>query len=182
MSARIQPVTIETAPEAARPMLQALKQAFGVTPNLFATIAHSPEALGMVLSSSDALGKASLSAREIEAINLYTSELNGCGYCVSAHAGLGKRIGLAQADIDALRLGRGATPREEALLSFVRRVVRTGGAGANTELAQLREAGVSDGEVVEALAHVALKQFTNAIALVAGTEIDFPKQPRLPSL
>jgi alkylhydroperoxidase family enzyme len=79
------------------------------------------------------------------------------------------------------RDGHGQNAREDALLGLVRRVVRTGGAGTGTELAALREAGVSDREVVEVLAHVALKAFTNAVALVAQTEIDFPKQPRLPS-
>jgi uncharacterized peroxidase-related enzyme len=182
MTARIQPTTIETAPDAARPMLQAIKQGMGMTPNLFATIAHSPEALAMLLSGMEGLGKGKLSAREVEVVNIYASELNGCGYCVSAHAGLGKRAGLTQPDIDAVRLGRGASPREDALIAFTRRVVRTGGAGVGTELVALREAGLSDGEVIEAIAHIALKAFTNAVALVANTDIDFPRQPHLPSL
>jgi uncharacterized peroxidase-related enzyme len=177
---RIPPTTPETAPEATKPMLDALKKNLGMTPNLFATIGHSPEALGMLLSGMDGLSRGKLSPREVEAVNLYASELNGCGYCVSAHAGLGKRVGLAQADIDAVREGRGGTARESAILRLVQRVVRTGGGGAGTELAGAREAGLTDREVIEVLAHVALKSFTNAVALVAGTDIDFPKQPRLP--
>jgi uncharacterized peroxidase-related enzyme len=179
---RIQPTTIETAPEATRPMLEALKKNLGMTPNLFATIGHSPEALGMLLSAMETLGKGKLPGREVEQINLYASELNGCGYCVSAHGGLGRRVGLSPDDIDAARNGRGGSAREQAILALVRRVVHTGGVGAGRELSQAREAGLSDGEVVEVLAHVALKAFTNAIALVAQTEIDFPKQPRLPEL
>jgi uncharacterized peroxidase-related enzyme len=177
---RINPTTPETAPEATKPMLEALRRNLGMTPNLFATIGHSPESLGMLLTAMETLSKGKLAAREVELINLYTSELNGCGYCVSAHAGLGKRVGLSQADIDSAREGRGATARENALLRLVQRVVRTGGGGAGTELAGAREAGVSDREVLEVLAHVSLKAFTNAVALVAQTEVDFPKQPRLP--
>jgi uncharacterized peroxidase-related enzyme len=179
---RIQPTTIESAPEATRPMLEALKKNLGMTPNLFATIGHSPQALGMILSAMDTLGKGNLSAREVEAINLYASELNGCGYCVSAHAGLGRRAGLSPDDIGAARSGRGGNAREQAILDLVRRVVRTGGLGAGRELTRSREAGLSDGEVVEVLAHVALKAFTNAVALVAQTEIDFPKAPGLPEV
>jgi uncharacterized peroxidase-related enzyme len=177
---RMQPTTIDTAPEATKPLLAALRENLGMTPNLFATIGHSPAALGMILTAMDTLGKGALPAREIEQVNLFTSELNGCGYCVSAHAGLGRRVGLTPDDITAARAGRGANAREQASLDLVRRVVRTGGVGAGLELKTAREAGLSDGEIVEVLAHVALKAFTNAVALVAQTEIDFPKQARLP--
>jgi uncharacterized peroxidase-related enzyme len=180
--ARIHPTTIDTAPDATRPLLEALKKNLGSTPNLFATIGHSPEALGMVLSAMETLGKGALSAREVEAINLHASELNGCAYCVSAHGALGRRAGLSPDDVQAARDGRGAGAREQAILALVRRVVRTGGGGAGTELAAAREAGVTDREVIEVLAHVALKAFTNAVALVAQTEIDFPRQPRLPQV
>jgi alkylhydroperoxidase family enzyme len=53
--------------------------------------------------------------------------------------------------------------------------------GAGTDLARAREAGLSDAELMEVLAHVSLKTFTNAVAILAQTEIDFPKQPRLPA-
>jgi uncharacterized peroxidase-related enzyme len=178
---RIQPVTDQTAPATAKPLLAAVKQQLGMVPNLFATIAQSPESLASLLTAMDALGKGAMSAREIELVNLYTSELNGCGYCISAHTALGKRAGLSADEIDRARTGDAPSPRERALLALVRRVVRTGGAAAGTELAQAREAGIADRDVIELLAHVALKTFTNAVALVAQTDIDFPKAPRLPT-
>jgi uncharacterized peroxidase-related enzyme len=180
--ARIQPTTKDNAPEATRPLLIALAKNLGMTPNLFATIGHSPEALAMLLSAMEQLGKGKLSAADVERINLYASELNGCAYCVSAHGGLGRRAGLSPDAIAEARRGQGSDARQQAIFDLVRRVVRTGGVGAGRELAGAREAGVSDGEVIEVLAHVALKAFTNAVALVAQTEIDFPKQPRLPEL
>ena len=174
---RILPVTSD---HPARPMLDAVQQQLGVVPNLFATIAHSPESLAMLLTASQGLASGALTAREIELVNLYTSELNGCGYCISAHAALGKRAGITPDELDRARLGVAASAREQAILALVRRVVRTGGGGAGTELAGAREAGLGDREIVEVLAHVALKTFTNAVALVAQTEIDFPKPARLP--
>lgn len=177
---RIAPTTFETAPVATKPMLEALQKNLGSVPNLFATIGHSPESLGMLLGAMEALGNGALSGREVESVNLLASELNGCGYCVSAHAMLGRKAGLTPDAIAAARAGRGGNAREQAILDLVRRVVRTGGAGAGRELASAREAGLSDREVVEVLAHVALKAFTNAVALVAATTIDFPKAPKLP--
>ena len=178
--ARIEALTVDNAPEATKSMLQALHKNLGMTPKLFATIGHSPESLMMLLGAMEGLAKGGLTKREIEVVNIFASELTGCAYCVSAHAALARSVGLTPADIEAVRAGRGATPREQAIIGLVRRVVRTGGWGAGSELLALREAKVSDREVVEILAHVALKAFTNAVALVAQTEVDFPKQPHLP--
>lgn len=180
MTNRIAPTTPATAPEAARPILEQLRAGLGKVPNLFATIAHAPHTLRGLLGWDTALGEGSLTRREVEQLNLHVSELNGCGYCVSAHTALGKMSGLTPEETVAARRGTGATAREDALLAFARRVVRTGGHGATTELARLRAAGVTDAEILDVLAIVALKTFTNAAAIVAQTEIDFPRAPELP--
>jgi uncharacterized peroxidase-related enzyme len=182
MSIRIPPVSESTAPEGAQPILAQLKQALGMVPNVYATIAHSPGALASALAWDDAVSRGGLSKREIEQLNLHISELNGCGYCVSAHSMLGGRAGLSADEVERARSGLGATERENALLAFARRVVRTGGARARTDLERLREAGVKDAEVIDALAVVALNAFRNAVNIVAETEIDFPKTSRLPSV
>lgn len=181
MSARITPTTTDDAPELTKPVLQKIKSGLGMVPNLYATIGHSPGALQSVLGWDGAVKEGPLSGRDIELLNLHISELNGCGYCISAHTALGKREKLTDAEIEAARRGTGANERETALLAFARRIVRTGGAGAGSELATARAAGVSDAAIIDVLAIVALKTFTNAVAIVAQTEIDFPRAPHLPS-
>ncbi len=180
MSSRI-PVTTEShAPEATRPLLAQLKQAVGMVPNIYATIGHSPGALQSVMAWNAALAKSRLSSREREQLNLHVSELNGCGYCVSAHATLGSRVGLSPEEIAAARAGSGANERESALLALARRVVRTGGSRAGSELARLRAAGAGDEEVIDVLAVVALSGFRNAVSVLGQLEIDFPRAPQLP--
>jgi uncharacterized peroxidase-related enzyme len=179
--ARIFPETFESAPEQSRPTMEALKKKLGMLPNLFATIAKSPASLNFVVGSMQTLAGGKLSGREIEIVNLLTSEMNGCAYCVAAHATLGRSVGLGPDDVAAVREGRVSSQREQAIVALTRRVVRTGGAGAGTELARAREAGLTDGEIIEVIAHVSLKAFTNAVAILAETEIDFPKPPGLPS-
>lgn len=181
MSSRIAVTTESTAPEASRPILERLRRELGMVPNLYATIGHSPGALGSVLAFSDAVGQGGLSKRELEQLNLHVSELNGCAYCVSAHSMIGGMVGLSAAEQEGARAGQGASERESALLAFARRIVRTGGARAGTELARLREAGVSDAEIIDTIGVVALNHFRNAVNLVAQTPIDFPKAPRVPS-
>jgi len=125
---RIPPVQLPTASERVRPLLEGLKRKLGMVPNLFATVGQSPEALQALLGAMEALGHGALSGREIEQVNLLTSELNGCAYCVSAHGALGKMAGLSPDEIDWARAGRAPSAREQAILALVRRVVRTGGA------------------------------------------------------
>ena len=90
---RIQiPATIEAAPAASRPLLEAVKSQLGVVPNLFRLVANSPVALEGYLGMNGALNKGALPAATRERIALAVAELNGCDYCLSAHTYLGKNI------------------------------------------------------------------------------------------
>ena len=54
---RIQtPATIEAAPQASQPLLEAIKKQLGVVPNLFRMVSTSPAALEGYLGLSGALG------------------------------------------------------------------------------------------------------------------------------
>ncbi len=180
MPARIAPVTAADAPAGSQPLLAEVKKHLGHVPNLFATFGHSPAALSGYLSFANALSKGALTAREVELLNLHVSELNGCGYCLSAHHAVSKGLHMSDREVADARLGIGQSARDQALLALARRLVRTGGAFAGGELAQAREAGLDDAALIEVVAHVASKTFSNGVALLAQTEIDIPKAPRLP--
>ena len=181
MSTRIVPTTRDSAPAATRPLLDQMQATIGMIPKLYATMGHSPGSLQSYLAWDTAVARSSLSRREIELLNLHVSELNGCAYCVSAHHFVAGKSGLDDATIASARAGKGANAREDALLALARRVVRTGGQGAGSDLVRAREAGVSDAEIIDTLAIIALKTFSNSLALVARTEIDFPRPPYPPA-
>jgi AhpD family alkylhydroperoxidase len=84
------PATIEAAPAAAQPLLQAVKKQLGVAPNLFRLVANSPAALEGYVSLSGALAKGDVPAATRERIALAVAEINGCDYCLSAHTYLGR--------------------------------------------------------------------------------------------
>jgi alkylhydroperoxidase family enzyme len=48
------------------------------------------------------------------------------------------------------------------------------GAVDEADLAELRDAGYTDEQIVEIVAHVALNTFTNYVNEVFGTPLDFP--------
>src|SRR5207302_1527192 len=89
----------------AKPLLDAVQKALGVTPNMMRTMAQSPAVLNGYLALSGALGKGSLGNKVGEQLALATAEENGCGYCVAAHTLLGKGAGLSETDADAARAG-----------------------------------------------------------------------------
>jgi uncharacterized peroxidase-related enzyme len=169
------PATVESAPAAAQPLLSGVKAKLGSVPNLFRLLAVSPAALEGYLGLSGALGKGSLDVRTRERIALAVAEFNGCGYCTSAHAFIGKNLaGLSDAEIAANRNGSSTDDRAAAAVRFAIKVVETRGQVTDADVAAIRVAGYSDAEVIEVVLHVALNTLTNYVNEVAETTIDFP--------
>jgi uncharacterized peroxidase-related enzyme len=163
----------QATPEA-QAVLSAVHASLGVTPNLFRVAANSPAALNALAGLNGALAKGRLRAKVRESIALAVAHQNGCDYCLSAHTVLGKGAGLSDAEIAGARDGKSADPHAHAILALASEIVRERGLVGPDAVANARAAGVSDAEIVEIVAHVALNVFTNYLNIVAGTEIDFP--------
>jgi uncharacterized peroxidase-related enzyme len=163
----------QATPEA-QAILAAVEASLGVTPNLFRVAANSPAALNALAGLNGALAKGRLRAKVRESIALAVAQENGCDYCLSAHSALGKGAGLSDADIAGARVGDAADPHVDAILKLADEIVRQRGVVRPDAVSQARAAGVTDAEIVEIVAHVALNVFTNYLNIVAGTDIDFP--------
>jgi uncharacterized peroxidase-related enzyme len=175
MSRLTTPATIEDAPTASRALLEAVKKQLGIVPNLFRLVANSPAALEGYLGLSGALAKGELPAATRERIALAVAEINGCGYCLSAHTYLGKNLAkLDDAEIAANRNGGSNDPKADAAVRFAAKVATTRGHVGDADVRAVKLAGYDDAQVVEIVQHVALNTWTNYINEVAKTEIDFP--------
>lgn len=169
------PATIEDAPTASRPMLEAVKKQLGVAPNLFRLVATSPASLEGYLALSGALGKGQLPAPTRERIALAVAEINGCSYCLSAHTYLGRNLAkLDDAEMTANRNGASNDPKADAAVRFAAKVTRDRGHVSEDDLRMVKMAGYDDAQVIEMVLHVALNTWTNYINEVAKTDIDFP--------
>lgn len=169
------PTSIDTAPTASQPLLQAVQKMLGVVPNLFRVVSNSPAALEGYLGMSGALGKGTLPAQTRERIALAIAEFNGCDYCLSAHAYLGKNLAkLDDAEITANRNGGSNDVKADAAVRFARQVAAQRGHVSDAELQTVKAAGYDDAQVVEIVQHVALNTWTNYLNSVASTAIDFP--------
>lgn len=169
------PATIDEAPAASRPLLEAVKKQIGKVPNLFRLVANSPAALEGYLGLSGALSKGALPAATRERIALAIAEINGCGYCLSAHTDFGKKLAkLDDAEIAANRNGGSLDPKADAAVRFAAKVATTRGHVSDEDVSAVKLAGYDDAQVVEIVQHVALNTWTNYINEVGKTVIDFP--------
>jgi uncharacterized peroxidase-related enzyme len=169
------PKSIDTAPSASQPLLEAVKKQLGVVPNLFRLVALSPAALEGYLGMSGALNKGALPAPTRERIALAVAEANGCTYCLSAHTYLAKNLAkLSDAEIAANRNGASIDPKADAAVRFAAQVVRERGHVSEEDVRAVRAAGYDDAQLIEIVQHVALNTWTNYINEVLKTEVDFP--------
>ena len=172
---RLQPVDPSIATGKAKELLDAVKGKLGIVPNMTRVMATSPVVLESYLGFSGALADGLLDAKTREQLALLTAQQNHCDYCLSAHTAIGKMAGLSHAQILASREGDGSSPRTTAALTFAKRVLDTKGQIGEADLAAVRSAGFSEGEIAEIIAHVALNVFTNYFNIATDVDIDFPK-------
>jgi uncharacterized peroxidase-related enzyme len=165
---------LDDAPEASKPILDAVKQQLGVVPNMFRLFSNSPAALKGLTSLSGALTK-SLDVKTRERIALAVAQVNGCSYCLSAHTYLGLNLAkISPEEIALNRKGSSSDPKADAAVRFAARVTEMRGHVSEEDLAAVRKAGYSDAQVLEIVALVVENFFTNFVNEVAKTDIDFP--------
>jgi len=155
-------------------LLGQIQQAFGATPNMFKAVANSTAALKSMWASFGALGGGVIPAKLGEQIAVAIADRNDCEYCLAAHTALGRKAGASAEEMSAAQAGQSADARTAAALRFAVAVVNNRARIDDADVAGLREAGYSDEEIVEILAHVALNLFTNYINVAFQVPVDFP--------
>ena len=147
----------------------------GIVPNLFRVFGNSPAALEGYLNFSGALAGGVLSAKVREQIALAVAEINDCTYCRSAHTYIGGKVGLSEREIADARKVVATDARTAAILNLARSIVAQCGELSATEFQAARAAKLTDAEIVETTANVALNILTNYVNQVAQTVVDFPE-------
>jgi uncharacterized peroxidase-related enzyme len=176
---RLTTINPAEATGAAAELFANIKKAAGKVPNLYATVGTlSPDSLGLVLATEGVLGKSSLSKVDIEAIKLTVSEVSGCDYCLAAHTIMGKMAGL-QPDV-MLNVRAGAVTgdaKRDALVHFVRTLVKTSGTTPASEVEAVRAAGYTEQQLIEIALAITSITFTNLVNRINDTTLDFPAAP-----
>jgi uncharacterized peroxidase-related enzyme len=174
---RIQPVNPEIAVGRTKELLDGISVKLGTVPNLMKTFAQSPAALQFFFAGSQALSGSVIPAKVREQIDLVVSQANGCDYCLAAHTQLAKGFRLTDDQIADARRGRLDDPKTAAILEFATALVEHRGRLTDDHFAAARSAGLTDVELADVVAAVALKVFTNYFAIAAQVDVDFPPAP-----
>lgn len=178
---RIAIIDPKTATGDARRLLDAVQAQLGTTPNFIRVLANAPKALEGFLGLYGAAAGFSLDKAAQERIALAIAEGNACQYCVSAHTAIGRHAGLSDAEMLLNRRGGAGDARNAAAVTLARAINDNLGELTNQEFDTARSAGLSDAEIVEVIALVALNIFTNLIGKATRVNIDFPQVTLLPT-
>lgn len=170
---RIKLLSKEQASGSAQKALDSLTNG-GKIINIFKAMANSAAVLKSYAGIAGALAEKTLDNTIAEKIALLIAKINGCEYCNAAHSYLAKDV-LSQDEISQARQGKSDNKKVQSALDFAAAVMKKAGKVSDEELAKVKEAGFSDGEILEIIAIVALNFFTNAINNVTQTPVDFPK-------
>ncbi len=118
----------------------------------------------------------------LEAVGVYVSLINSCPYCVSHHSSGLKRLlcdDMASNEIiSALRKGRPAaasgslSPRDIAALDYVMLLTKSPAAVTQVSLDKMRDAGLSDGEILEVNQVAAYFAYANRTVLGLGVNTE----------
>lgn len=172
---RLKALSPDQASGKTKELFNAINSKFGMVPNMMRTMGNSSAFLEGYLNLSGALSGGSLGPKIGTLIALAVAEANACNYCLSAHTYLG--INLGKIDVGTIELARLALakdPRTGVILKFAQTLVEKKGQVSDSDVDEVKVAGVTEGEVGEIVGHVALNILTNYFNNAAKTEIDFP--------
>lgn len=175
--ARIATYEVSTASSEVKEIFAEIEGAFGKVPNLFLTYAnHLPLLKANWNKVKAVMGEGTLSQKTKQAIAVLVSRDNGCAYCVAAHTGALRAIGVSAEEIKSIEenLERANfTTTERALISFARKANSAPLRVSDEEFAAVKQSGASDAEIIEALGVMELFTAFNKFLDVLQVEIDF---------
>jgi uncharacterized peroxidase-related enzyme len=158
-----------------------LNKSLGFVPNLYAYYAKSETALSDYLTLQNR--KTSLRNKEKEVINLATSQVNNCAYCLAAHTVLGKNVGFSDQQILDIRQGKAPFDEKlDALAAFTKATVEQRGRASEAHKTALLEAGYTEANLVDVILLIGDKTISNYLHNTTNLPVDFPAAPALPTL
>lgn len=163
-----------------RSILESVKKKMGMVPNLYATIGYSSAALKSMLDTDVALSHDSaFSAKDREAINLIVSQVNLCDYCLAAHTALAKMRGFSEEETLQIRKAEFSDSKLNAVILLAKSIAENKGAATPSSLQVFFDLGYDEKSLIELIALISLRTFTNYVFSNTHIPIDFPTAPSL---
>lgn len=150
-------------------VFEAARRRFTFVPDLIRALAVRPEVANAQSALRDnLLGDASsLGKRRSDLIALAVSAINGCAYCATAHAGMMvARQDLSEDEVARLLKDWRALeldPADRAMLEFAEKLTFDPSSITDADIESLREAGLSDLNIYDAVLLTAYRNFINRV-------------------
>lgn len=129
-----------------------------------------------------------VSTRLLEAIGIYVSHLNGCGYCVEHHyAGLCRLLNDGERGLAVRRALEAGEPQDAfegaalAALHYAAKLTQNPADVTEADIEALRASGLSDGEILEINQVTAYFSYANRTVLGLGVSLDGEARGHSPS-
>jgi AhpD family alkylhydroperoxidase len=161
-----------TAPPESAPILKGALSGSGKLNNLVGVLAGSPAALRGYARMRSELRRGTLPPRTQERIALAVAERRGSEYDVATHARAGRNLGLSLDEIDLARQFASREEKEQALLRYLEVLLENRGHVPVHLHEEAREQGWSDEQLLEALGHVALAEFSALVTLAGEVPLE----------
>ena len=162
-----------TAPEISKDILAAARAQNGFVPGLYGVMAESPQLLQGYQALHAQFMNSSFDTDEKTVVWQTINVEHECHYCVPAHSGIAKSMGVDDAVLNALRDETPLpTPRLEALRKFTLIMVRTRGEVADADAKAFLDAGFTTQNILDVVLCLAQKVMSNYTNHLAQTPVD----------
>ncbi len=164
---------IDSAPSAAKGLLEQTQKNFGFIPNLIGVMAQSPAVTEAYLSVAEIFSRSGLSPMEQQIVLLTVSYYHECCYCMAAHTAIASMQNLDSDVVQAIRDGQPvADDKFEALRKFTRSIIENRGWLNDEDVQAFLDAGYDSSHILDILVGVAQKTLSNFTNHLAKTPLD----------
>jgi AhpD family alkylhydroperoxidase len=161
-----------TAPGPSAPILKGALSSSGKLNNFVGVLAGAPAALRAYARMRSELRKGTLSPATQERIALAVAEYRDSEYDVAVHARAGKNVGLSLDEVELARRFASGDEQEHALLQYLESILENRGTVPMHLHEEAREQGWTDEQLLEALAHVAMADFSALVTLAGEVPLE----------
>ena len=161
-----------TAPERSLPVLKGALASGGQVSNFLGVVAGAPAVLRAYARFRSELRQGSLPLKTQQRIALAVAQRERSEYMLATLLRTARDAGVGLDEIALARELDSSDEREAAMLAFVRGLLDNEGTPPLHLQEEAREAGWSDEQLLEAIAHVSLGLFTSLIATGGNLPLD----------
>ena len=181
---RITPLAESDMCQQSKLLIHEIRHTLGRVPHMFLAYAHYPPLLRANWNKVQAVMMEGRLPRKVkEIIACLVSQDNDCSYCLTAHTAALRKCGVEQSEFARITEDVYSvvfSAKERALIRLARHANLAPHEISDAEFALVRDTGVSDAEIIEALGvmelFVGLNRFVDSLQVDLDTEEEVPDQ------